>query len=86
MRRAGEALAAAIVNFTPPKKRAFIEAVAKKQEAVEALARAKGLAALNDPNLDTMIERSIEEAMRKALTRLSGVTDSPATVESVPAG
>lgn len=81
---AGEALAAAIVNFTPPKKRAFIQAVAAKQKAVEELAMAKAMAALNDPALEAKILASIDEAIAKALTPPTGATDLPGTAESGP--
>ena len=81
---AGEALAAAIINFTPPKKRALIEAVAAKQKAVEELAIAKGLAALNDPRMEAAVQQGIDEAIKKMWTRLNGVIGSPDTAESDP--
>lgn len=60
---AAEALAAAIENFTPPRKREFIRAVAEKQKAAENLALAKALAKLNDPTLEAKIEREIDERL-----------------------
>lgn len=81
---AGEALTTAIENFTPPRKREFIKVVAKKRKAVEELAMAKGLAKINDPNLDAQIEKMLDDAISKAFARLGNATDSPDSAESTP--
>ncbi len=85
---AGEALTTAIENFTPPRKREFIKAVAKKQNAVEELARAKALARINDPAFDPKIsealDRNLDSVIDKMLTRLGNVTSSPASAGSAP--
>ena len=83
---AGEALEKAIANFTPPRKRDFITAVASKQRKVEDLAMAQAMAKLNDPELEDRIAAAINERIDAALnklTRPSSATSSPDSVESI---
>ena len=77
-----EALGVAITNFTPPRKRAFISAVAKERQAAEEYAMAQGMARLSDPAMQTQIRQKIDEALNKAFARLGSATDSQDSAES----
>lgn len=85
---AGEALTAAIENFTRPATREFIKAVNKKQKAVAELARAKALARIEDPTLDPKIsaalDKNLDGVIEKMLTQLGNATNSPDSAESDP--
>lgn len=85
---AREALVAAIVNFTPPRKRKWVEALIKKQQTVEDLAITQGLAAMDDPalmpRLQKAISGSMSAAVEKALTRLEKPSSSADSSESDP--
>lgn len=85
---AATALEVAITNFTPPKKRAFITAVANKQRAVEELAMTKAMARLNDPALENQISEALDKNLTavfgKLMTQLANATSSPASAESHP--
>lgn len=67
---AAAALEAAIENFTPPKKRAFIKAVATKQRAVEDLAIAKVTARISDPDLEAKISAAMDAQLDSILAQM----------------
>lgn len=81
-----EALEVAITNFIPTKKRPLISAVAKERHAAERYAMEKTMARLSDPQTQTAIRQSIDEALNKVFARLGSATDSQDSVESPPEG
>ena len=85
---AAKALKEAHENFTQPKKREFIKAVARRQAAAEDLAMEEAMAMIDDPQLEAEMKKAISSNIAglrsKILTRLGSATDSPATAESLP--
>jgi hypothetical protein len=67
---AGDALEAALANFSHPRKRVFITAIAEKQRAVENLAMEQALAKIQDPALEEKIKLAIDAQIDAALNRL----------------
>ncbi len=69
---AGEALVAAIINFTQPRKRRLLEAIVKKQKAVEELGVTMALAKIDDPatteKLKSLMATKMDAAIDRALT------------------
>jgi hypothetical protein len=88
--KAAEALREAYELFFPPQRRSLLRAVSEKTRAVEEKAAAMALAKINSPELEAEVLKAAGEKMdrelREALTRLNGVTNSPESAESAPAG
>jgi hypothetical protein len=73
-----EAVLAAIVNFTPRRRRAILEAVAAKSNTLQDMATARALTKLADPAVakaaEDMIERELAAAMASFTTRPPNAT------------
>ena len=85
MEAAAEALTKAHENFTPPRKREFIKAVANKRNEVEDLALKKAMAMLGDPTLETEMSEAMDKKLAgvrsQMLTQLGSATSSPVSAE-----
>lgn len=86
---AGEALVAAIVNFTQPRKRRLLEAVVKKQRAVEDMGTTMALAKMDDPTVTDKIRhllaKQMDDAINNALMPPAKPSDLQDLSDSTPA-
>lgn len=87
--QATAALLAAIVDFSPTRRRELIQAVTAKNAKLRDIGTQRALAKINDETLEADIlkamEAEMDDAIRRALTRSRPVTASPVSAESAPA-
>ncbi len=86
--RATEAMLAAIINFTPRRKRGLLEAAAAKMQKLQEVGVAEATAMMNDPRVDAQMVEAIKQGLNakvQAVIRQMSATSSPASAESTPA-
>lgn len=83
-----DAMAQAIINFTPPHKRPLLQAIVDKQREVESLGATMGMTKLSDPTVNQKLTEAmqsrLDSATDRALTRFENATDSQVSSESTP--
>lgn len=82
--RATEAMLAAIVNFTPRRKRGLLEAAAAKMQKLQQIGVEEATAMMNDPNLDQQMVEALRQGLGarvEAVIRQMSATSSQATSE-----
>lgn len=85
---ASRALLQAIADFSPARKRAILEAMIQRGERVQTRQREMVVAKLADQDLDKReleaMEAAIDQSINDTLTRLRGVSSTPASAELAP--
>lgn len=85
---AAKAMKEAILDFSPSQTRALLTALADKNAAIREAGMRKAIEKINDPALQeraiAALEADMDEAIAKAMTRLSSATNTPASAESAP--
>lgn len=81
---ASRALTDAIQSFIPPRQRELLAVGAARNEKFREIAARKGMAVLNDPNLEAEMEAFVDAKLAELLTPLKSVGNTPASSVSTP--